>query len=92
MVCIKNKLIKQFKWDYKCSSCKLSEWMGYKIPLEVDHINGIHTDNRIENLRFLCPNCHALTDTYKGKILKIKSIQKKYIQILKKIKYVKIVI
>jgi len=76
MVCVKNKLIKEFNWEYRCSNCKLSEWMGNKIPLEVDHINGIHTDNRIENLRFLCPNCHALTDTYKGKNIKNKEHSK----------------
>jgi hypothetical protein len=73
---IKNKLIKEYKWGYECSSCKLSEWMEQKIPIEIDHINGIHTDNRIENLRFLCPNCHALTDTYRGKNVKNKEHSK----------------
>jgi hypothetical protein len=82
MKCIKNKLINQFNWKYECSSCKLSEWMGQKIPIEIDHINGIHTDNRIENLRFLCPNCHALTDTYKGRNIKNKEHSKeKYHQL-----------
>lgn len=73
---IKNKLINQFGWKYECSNCKLSEWMNHKIPIEIDHINGNHTDNRIENLRFLCPNCHALTDTYKGKNIKNKEHSK----------------
>ena len=41
--------------------------MGKPIPLELHHINGINTDNRLENLKFLCPNCHAFTDTYRGK-------------------------
>lgn len=51
----------------KCEVCGLSEWNGKKIPLEIDHINGINTDNRINNLRILCPNCHAQTDTYRGR-------------------------
>lgn len=76
MTNIKKKLINNFNWKYECSSCKLSEWMGQKIPIEIDHINGIHTDNRIENLRFLCPNCHALTDTYKGRNIKNKEHSK----------------
>lgn len=41
--------------------------MDKPIPLELHHINGVHSDNRIENLQLLCPNCHALTDNYRGK-------------------------
>lgn len=52
--------------DYKCEVCELTEWLGQDIPLELDHIDG-NPDNNIEsNLRLICPNCHALTDTYKG--------------------------
>jgi hypothetical protein len=53
----------------KCESCILTKWLGQQIALELDHINGDSTDNRIENLRILCPNCHALTGTYRGKKL-----------------------
>lgn len=59
--------------DYKCSvkTCMFSTtepiWNGDKLVLELDHVNGDNKDNRIENLRFLCPNCHSQTDTYKGK-------------------------
>ena len=73
---IKNRLMNKFGWKYECSNCKLSEWMNQPIPIEIDHINGTHTDNRMENLRFLCPNCHALTDTYKGKNIKNKDHSK----------------
>lgn len=56
---IKNNLI-----PYKCAICGCIEWQGKTLSLELDHINGINNDNRLENLRFLCPNCHSQTSTY----------------------------
>ena len=53
--------------DYKCSNCGITEWFNNTLVLELDHINGINTDNRPKNLRWLCPNCHSLTDTYKNR-------------------------
>lgn len=54
--------------EYKCQTCGCDgNWQNGIISLEVDHINGDNKDNRVENLRYLCPNCHALTDTYRGK-------------------------
>jgi 5-methylcytosine-specific restriction endonuclease McrA len=50
-----------------CEMCKRSMWNGKPIPLELDHVNGDRSDNRIENLRILCPNCHAQTPTYRGR-------------------------
>lgn len=64
---IKLRLIKDEILEAKCSKCGLTEWLGEPAPLELDHINGIHADNRLENLRILCPNCHAQTQTYSGK-------------------------
>lgn len=52
---------------HQCESCKYCEWMGQKIPLEMDHINGDHSNSSRANLRLLCPTCHALTPTYKNK-------------------------
>lgn len=54
--------------NYICSMCGCDgNWQGYKISLELDHINGDNSDNRLENLRYLCPNCHATTPTYRGR-------------------------
>jgi predicted amidophosphoribosyltransferase len=67
-------LIKRYELiEYKCNICDLTEiWNGKKISLQLDHINGIYNDNRLHNLRYLCPNCHSQTENFAGKKLKNK--------------------
>ena len=54
-------------WPYACAWCGISEWQGKPLVLHLDHANGIHNDNRLVNLRLLCPNCHSQTETYSNR-------------------------
>lgn len=65
---IRRYIIKYNLIPYQCAWCgNTGTWLGKTMALELDHINGINNDHRLENLRWLCPNCHAITDTYAGK-------------------------
>ena len=64
---LKRRLLSDGLKLHICEQCGLTEWQGSPIPLELHHINGNNRDNRIENLLLLCPNCHALTECYRGK-------------------------
>lgn len=64
---VKGRIFKDQIIEYKCYECKITDWNNKPITLELDHINGVNNDHRLENLRFLCPNCHSQTDTYKGR-------------------------
>lgn len=69
--CLKERLVKDNLLLYKCDECgNEGEYNNKTLTLQLDHINGINDDNRIENLRLLCPNCHSQTDTYCGKRFK----------------------
>lgn len=64
---LKKKLFEEGLKNKCCEWCGLTEWRGQDAPLELDHVNGEHDDNRFENLRILCANCHAQTLTASGK-------------------------
>ena len=64
---LRQRLINAGLKDDCCEGCGLDSWLGQPIALALDHINGCHTDNRLANLRILCPNCHALTNTWCGR-------------------------
>lgn len=65
---LKERIIRDDIIPYQCAICgNTGEWMGQRLGLQLDHINGKHFDHRKENLRFLCPNCHSQTDTFSGK-------------------------
>jgi hypothetical protein len=70
---LKNRLIKNSMLSEECSMCGILHWHGQKLSLQLDHINGVWNDNRIENLRLLCPNCHSLTKDFAGKSLRGKN-------------------
>ncbi len=54
---------------HRCETCRRSKWLHTEIPLEVHHVNGDKTDNSQDNLKLLCPNCHALTPNFRNRKL-----------------------
>lgn len=73
---LKIRLVRAGILEYKCWKCGISDWQGQPLTLQLDHANGDRTDNRIENLRILCPNCHAQTPTHGSKNIKRNSARK----------------
>lgn len=53
--------------DYKCIKCGISEWLGFPVSFEIDHKDGNNTNDSRINLEALCPNCHSITDTWRGR-------------------------
>jgi hypothetical protein len=64
---LKCKMLMDGLKPHECEVCGTKEWNGKPVPLELDHIDGDHFNNELGNLRIICPNCHAQTDTNSGK-------------------------
>ena len=64
---LKQRLIQVGLKNNQCEECKIIDWNGKPLMIELDHINGNSKDHRLENLRMLCPNCHSQTDTFRAK-------------------------
>jgi 5-methylcytosine-specific restriction endonuclease McrA len=64
---VRRRLLRDGILENVCSQCGLRTWRDLPISMHIDHINGVHDDHRLENLRMLCPNCHSHTPTYAGR-------------------------
>jgi hypothetical protein len=69
---LRRRLLSEGVFPAKCSLCGGTKWQGQAIPLELDHIDGDRENNQLSNIRLVCPNCHALTPTYRGRNIKLR--------------------
>jgi Zn finger protein HypA/HybF involved in hydrogenase expression len=81
------RALDEMKIEYKCQKCKINSYDSMPITLEVDHINGNWQDNKLENLRYLCPNCHSQMSTCHRKNMKISDEQ--ILEACKKYSYIR---
>jgi Zn finger protein HypA/HybF involved in hydrogenase expression len=64
---LKVRLVRDRLMEKRCSICGLTDWRGQPLSLVLDHVNGVNNDHRLENLRFLCPNCNSQQETFAGR-------------------------
>jgi transcriptional regulator with XRE-family HTH domain len=64
---LKNRLLKEGLKENRCEICGITTWMGKPVNMQLHHVNGDGSDNRLKNIQFLCGNCHSQTDTYGGR-------------------------
>jgi 5-methylcytosine-specific restriction endonuclease McrA len=70
---LKARLIKEGLKQNRCEVCGITKWQGKPLNMELHHVNGNGTDNRLENLQLLCGNCHSQTDNWGGRGLRRKA-------------------
>jgi HNH endonuclease len=64
---LKGRLLAAGLKENRCENCGIHDWLGKPLAMALHHVNGEGTDNRLENLRMLCPNCHAQTPNFAGR-------------------------
>ncbi len=64
---LKQRLVKAGLKQNRCEECGIDSWSGRGLNMALHHVNGDGLDNRLENIRFLCPNCHSQTPNYGGR-------------------------
>jgi 5-methylcytosine-specific restriction endonuclease McrA len=72
---LKIRLLKEGIFDNKCDCCGISEWNNQPISLELDHIDGVSYNHKLDNLQILCPNCHSQTPTFRGRNKKLNNLK-----------------
>lgn len=78
---LKKRLFAEGLLEDACAVCGQEPlWMGKPLALEIDHINGDNTDNRIENLQIICPHCHSQTETFRGRKKKLNKLDPKQVE------------
>ena len=64
---LRGRILKAGLKEERCEECGLTEWRGEPLRVTLHHVNGDGYDNRLENLQFLCPNCHSQTPNFSGR-------------------------
>jgi hypothetical protein len=64
---LRSRLLRAGLKERRCEECGIDEWRGAPLSMTLHHVNGDPYDNRLENLRFLCPNCHSQTPNFSGR-------------------------
>ena len=78
---LRKRLIRENLKKPQCEDCRILEWNGQELPLELDHVNGNPADNTLENLKILCPNCHAIKTRQDRKKARVKKVRVKEIKL-----------